>query len=110
VKDERVYLGHIRGAIEDVTSYSAVGRDTFMADRMRQDAIIRKLEIIGEAVKQLSPETTQRRPDIPWRQIAGMRDRLSHGYFGVDLALIWVVVERDLPALDAAVAMLLSER
>ena len=75
---------------------------------MRQDAIVRKLEIIGEAVKQLSAETRARRPEIPWKQIAGMRDRLTHACFGVDLNLVWRVVERDLPALDAAVAVLLE--
>jgi uncharacterized protein with HEPN domain len=80
-----------------------------MADRMRQDAVIRKMEIIGEAVKRLSDATKQRRPEIPWRQIAGMRDRLTHGYFGVDLGLVWMVVARDLKALEAAVAALLSD-
>ena len=59
-----------------------------MAEPMRQDAIIRKLEIIGEAVKHLSDRTKQRRPEIPWKQIAGMRDRLTHDYFGVDLTLV----------------------
>jgi uncharacterized protein with HEPN domain len=78
-----------------------------MAERMRQDAVIRKLEIIGEAVKQLSNATKERRPEIPWKQIAGMRDRLTHDYFGVDLTLIWRVVERDLPALQVAVVALL---
>ena len=67
-------------------------------------AIIRKLEVIGEAVKQLSDETRRREPAIPWRQIAGMRDHLSHAYFGIDLALVWRVIERDLQPLDAAVA------
>jgi uncharacterized protein with HEPN domain len=73
------------------------GRDAFMSDRMRQDAVIRKFEIIGEAVKHLSEETTKRRPDIPWKRIAGMRDHLTHDYFGVDLALVWTAVERDIP-------------
>jgi uncharacterized protein with HEPN domain len=109
VKDQRVYLGHIRDAIDDIATYAAVGRDAFMVERMRQDAVIRKLEIIGEAVKQLSDETKQRRPEIPWKQIAGMRDRLTHAYFGVDLGLIWVVVERDLGALATAVTALLSD-
>ena len=59
-----------------------------MSDRMRQDAVIPKLEIIGEAVRHLSEETTQRRPDISWNRIAGMCNRLTHDYFGVDLALI----------------------
>jgi uncharacterized protein with HEPN domain len=78
-----------------------------MAERMRQDAIIRKLEIIGEAVKQLSNVTKDRRSEIPWKQIAGMRDRLTHDYFGVDLVLVWRVIERDLPVLKAAVIGLL---
>ena len=65
MKNPRIYLGHIRAAIEDITTYAAVGRDAFMGDRMRQDAVIRKLEIIGEAVKQLSDETTRLRPEIP---------------------------------------------
>jgi uncharacterized protein with HEPN domain len=67
------------------------------------------LEIIGEAVKQLSDETKQRHPEIPWKQIAGMRDRLTHAYFGVDLGLVWGVVERDLHPLATAVTALLSD-
>jgi uncharacterized protein with HEPN domain len=94
VKDERVYLGHIRDAINDIEEYTSVGRDAFMAERMRQDAVIRRLEIIGEAVKRLSDGTRERRPEIPWKQIAGMRDRLTHDYFGVDLVLVWRVVDR----------------
>jgi uncharacterized protein with HEPN domain len=107
VRDDRVYLGHIRDAINDIEDYTSVGRDAFMATRLRQDAVIRKLEIIGEAVKQLSIATKDRRPEIPWKQIAGMRDRLTHHYFSVDLALVWRVVERDLPALKAAVTAFL---
>jgi uncharacterized protein with HEPN domain len=108
VRDERLYLGHIREAIADIRSYAAVGEREFLEDRMRQDAVIRKLEVIGEAVKQLSEPTRRRRPDIPWRQIAGMRDHLTHAYFGVDLGLVWRVVERDLQALDTAVTALLE--
>ncbi len=80
-----------------------------MADRMRQDAVLRKFEVIGEAVKQLTDSTKQRHPGIPWRQIAGMRDRLIHHYFGVDLDLMWRVTERDLPALKQAVDTLLTD-
>jgi uncharacterized protein with HEPN domain len=109
VKDERVYLGHIRDAINDIRTYAAAGEAVFLIDRMRQDAIIRKLEIVGEAVKRLSESTRARRPEIPWKQIAGMRDRLTHDYFGVDLGLVWRVVERDLQLLDAAIDDLLGE-
>lgn len=110
MKDDRVYLGHIREAIRDIEQYGSVGRDAFMADRMRQDAVIRKLEIVGEAVKKLSDDTRQRRSEIPWKQIAGMRDRLTHDYFGVDLGLVWVVVERELPTLKAAIEALFADR
>jgi len=70
--------------------------------------VIRKLEIIGEAVKNLSARIKQARPEIPWKQIAGMRDRLTHDYFGVDLTLVWVAVKRDLPTLKTATEALLS--
>ena len=108
MKDERIYLVHIREAISDINAYASVGEEAFFADRMRQDAIIRKLEIIGEAVKRLSDQTRARRPEIPCKQIAGMRDRLTHAYFGVDLGLVWRVVERDLQALETAVAVLVE--
>lgn len=81
-----------------------------MTERLRQDAVLRTLEIIGEAVKKISDETRQRRPEIPWKRIAGLCDRLVHGYFGVDLALVWVVVDRDLSALSEAVEALLAGR
>ena len=110
MKDDRVYLGHIRDAIQDIEQYAAIGHDLFLADRMRQDAVIRKLEIIGEAVKNLSAQIRQERPEIPWKRIAGMRDRLTHGYFGVDLSLVWVAVERELPTLKTAIDALLSTR
>ena len=64
MKDERVYLGHIRDAINDIKSYAAVGEAAFLAGRMRQDAAIRKLEIDGEAVKRISETTRERRPEI----------------------------------------------
>ena len=75
---------------------------------MRQDATLRKLEIIGQAVKNLSDETRSREPEIPWKQIAGMRDRVIHDYFGVHLEIVWAVVERELPRLEQAIGRLLQ--
>ena len=103
MKDQSAYLAHISDAIQDIQHYASVGRDMFMSDRMRQDAVIRKLEIIGEAVKNLSDQVKQLAPSTPWRKIAGMRDRLTHWYFSVDLALVWTVVLRELPLLRNAV-------
>jgi uncharacterized protein with HEPN domain len=98
VKDERVYLLHAIEAIDAVLSYTEGGREEFFAERKTQDAVIRNIEVIGQAVKGISDDTRMLEPTVPWRQIAGMRDKLIHEYFGVDLNLVWDVVERDLPA------------
>jgi uncharacterized protein with HEPN domain len=108
VKDDRVYLQHIRDALDDIAAYCGSDRDGFFSDRMRQDATLRKLEVIGPAVKNLSEPTKSRRPEIPWKQIAGMRDKVIHDYFGVNLEIVWAVVERELPKLKVAIADLLE--
>jgi uncharacterized protein with HEPN domain len=110
VKDDRVYLEHIRDALADIATYTSAGREAFFDQRIRQDATLRKLEVIGQAVKNLSEESKSRRPQIPWRQIAGMRDKVIHDYFGVNLEIVWAVVEKDLPQLDQAVRELLGNR
>jgi len=109
VKDDRIYLLHIRDALERIASYSAGGRSEFLADPKTQDAILRNLEIVGEAAKRVSHETRLRAPGLPWKAIAGMRDKLTHHYFGVDLELVWLVVEREVPALRTEIARLLGE-
>src|SRR3989304_2502329 len=78
-------------------AHAAGGKDRFLAEPIVQDAVIRNLEVIGEAVKSLSPELRAHRPEVPWTQIAGMRDVLIHQYFGVNLETVWNVVERRLP-------------
>lgn len=106
MKDERVYLLHALEAIDAILGYTADGRDAFFADRKTQDAVIRNIEIIGQAVKGVSDDTRALEPDVPWRQIAGMRDKLIHEYFGVDLNLVWDVVDRDLPEVRPALEAL----
>jgi uncharacterized protein with HEPN domain len=108
VKDDRVYLEHIRDALADIATYTSAGREAFFDQRIRQDATLRKLEVIGQAVKNLSEESKSRRPQIPWKQIAGMRDKVIHDYFGVNLDIVWAVVEKDLPQLERAVRDLLA--
>jgi len=75
-------------------------RTAFLRSALLQDAVIRNIEIVGEAAGRVSTETTTRTPEIPWREIVGMRHRLIHGYLEVNLDTVWQVVERDLPALD----------
>ncbi len=110
MKDDRVYLEHIRDALADIATYTSAGRDAFFDERIRQDATLRKLEVIGQAVKNLSEESKSRRPQIPWKQIAGMRDKVIHDYFGVNLEIVWAVVEKDLPQLERAVRDLLANQ
>jgi uncharacterized protein with HEPN domain len=97
MKDDRVYLLHIQDAVQRVLAYTRDGRDYFLADTKTQDAVIRNIEIIGEATKNLSQDRKAAHPGVPWKQIAGMRDTLIHRYFGVKLELVWQVVESDLP-------------
>lgn len=106
---DRLYLQHIADAIAKIESYARVGREEFFAASHWQDAIIRQLEIIGEATKRLSPILRDRHPGIPWRQIAGLRDVLIHDYMGVDLEAVWQVVQKDLPRLKSGVEALLVE-
>lgn len=106
--DDRIYLQHVRDAITDIMTYAKAGEDAFLADTMRQDAILRKLEVIGEAVKRISTGTRDLRPDVSWKLVAGMRDRLIHHYFGVDLDLVWNAVRREVPVLAEAVTDLLA--
>ena len=77
---------------------------------MRQDATLRKLEVIGQAVKNVSEDSKAKQPHIPWKQIAGMRDKVIHEYFGVNLEIIWAVVEKELSPLADAVQQLLSRQ
>ena len=108
MKSDQPYLGHIADSIAAIESYILGGRDAFLAERMIQDAVIRNFEIIGEAANRLS-STTREGADLPWARIIAFRNRLIHGYWSIDLFLVWDVVARDLPVLKAEVARLLAE-
>jgi uncharacterized protein with HEPN domain len=99
-KYDLVYLKHILDAIKRIDEYThGMKRRNFMDDHLVQDGTIRQLEVIGEAAKRLSKEFTDAYPNVPWKDMAGMRDRLIHGYFGVDLDAVWETLERDIPRL-----------
>ena len=108
-RDDALYLRHILEAAEQIQSYVAgVDEPAFEQTRMLQDAVVRQLEIMGEAAKQLSSEIRRANPQIRWQDIAGMRDKLIHHYFGVDLKVVWETARRDVPALARGLAELLS--
>jgi uncharacterized protein with HEPN domain len=103
-KTDRVYLAHILQAAEKVVEYTCgITEKGFEAEEMRQKAVIRDLEIIGEATKKLSQKTLESNPSIPWRQMARMRDKLIHDYMGVDMKTVWDTARMDIPVLLRAV-------
>lgn len=108
-KDPKVFLGHILESIELIEVYSRnLTGEKFQTDRAIQDAIIRRLEIIGEAVKNLAPSFKVKHHEIPWKQMAGMRDILIHEYFDLDLSLTWAVVKREIPPLKENLQAILT--
>lgn len=108
MKDDRVFLRHIRDAIARIESYVSGGREAFLAQTIIQDAVIRNLEVIGEAVKNLSDGLRVRHPEGPRTRIAGMRDVLIHEYFGVRVETVWAAVQNRLPELKRHVESLLA--
>jgi len=104
-----LYLEHIVDAIDRIREYTRDGRDAFLRDAKTQDAVLRRLEGVGEAVKNLSDGLRNAHPEIPWRAIAGNRDRLIHGYFRVDLKRAWTTLEQDLQPLAETTSTLLRE-
>ena len=106
-----VFLKHIKDSIEDIENYTKdMEVRSFLAHEnvMVQDAVVRKIEIIGEATRNLSNEFKQKYPDIPWIDIMDMRNNLIHEYFGVDLELVWEVVKKDIPELKTHIEKILK--
>lgn len=104
------FLLDILNAAEAAKKFSgSITEKQFLENSLVQSAVLHQIIIIGEAVKRLSPEFRKNHPKIPWKFIAGMRDRITHGYFDVDLNQVWNTVEKDLPELIKYVKSLVSK-
>lgn len=102
-ESDRVLLTHMRDCLDRIHEYTNAERARFEAARLVQDAVIRNLQTLTESSQRLSNEIKATELQIPWRELAGFRNVIVHGYLGVDLGAVWLVVEKDLPALKEAV-------
>ena len=104
------YLNDILEAITDIESFIRnVKYEQFKDDRLRRNAVIRSLEIIGESVKSIPEEIKNRYSEIPWKRMIGMRDKLIHAYFGVDYEAVWAVVTQRLPEIKPVIQRIIAE-
>ena len=108
-RDSRVYLEDILESTRKITAYTAgLSKTAFLEDEKTLDAVVRNLEVIGEAVKKLPPELRAKHPVPDWKKIAGLRDILIHEYFGLDAEIVWDIVQSKVPALDQEVRKILN--
>ena len=109
-RSPKIFLYDILQSIEKVEKYTAGHTDkTFLGEDAIQDAVIKRLEIIGEATKNIPLKLRKENPDIPWKKMAGMRDMLTHEYFGIVMKRIWDTTQKDLPKLKKQIQKLLDE-
>lgn len=103
MKDDQLYLLHIRQCIADIAEYTADGHEVFSGSKLLLDAVVRKLQILAESTIRLPEDLKTAYPQVDWRGIRGFRNFVVHQYFDVDPEEIWNITQRDLPALSAAV-------
>ena len=108
-KDVTVFLQHILESIEKIELFlKDITKDNFLSSVQLQDAVIRRIEVIGEAAKNIPDEFRKKHPVVPWSEIIRTRDKLIHGYFGVDLELTWDIIKKDLPELKEKIRKILE--
>jgi uncharacterized protein with HEPN domain len=101
IKDDLAYIDHIIDCIRKIKMFSSgLTFNEFKTNELVQDAIIRNIEIIGEASKKVSSDTKKTYYEIPWKEISGMRDKLIHDYLGVDVKVVWKTIKEDIPILE----------
>ena len=101
MKKDELYLGHIFDACAQIKKYIFnIDHPTFIEDRKTQDAVVRQLEIIGEASRRISETFKENHSEIPWHAIIGMRNRIAHDYLNIDIQVVWEVAINDIPVLE----------
>ena len=109
-KKIQIFITHVLENIEKIESFSnGIKKEELYKNEQKQYAIVRAVEIIGEAVKNISNSFRKEHPEILWKKIAGMRDKITHHYFGVDLDTIWDVIKKDLPDLKKKIQKILEK-
>lgn len=109
-KDPKIFLSHILESIELIENHTkAISKEKFFKNITVQDAVVRRIEIIGEAVKNLPSDYKRKHPEVEWREITGMRDKLIHEYFGVNLNVVWRTIKKDIPQLKKQISKLLEK-
>lgn len=104
MKDDQAYIEHILLCIDKIQGYTKdLTDDDFNSNELIQDAVIRNIEIIGEATKKISMHLRSQYPGIPWKEMSGMRDKLIHDYFGIDVDVVWKTVKEDIPYLKSLI-------
>jgi len=103
LKDVFEHMKHAEAFIENLT------QEEFIKDKKTSYAVVRCIEIIGEAVKNIPDDVRGEYPDIPWKKMAGMRDKISHFYFGIDMKKVWLAVKRDIPEIKPSIKKILKD-
>lgn len=109
MKDDRVYLEHIRECLDWIARFTTGGREEFLSDRKTQSAVLRELQVMAESTQRLSDSLKEQHPEVSWQGIAGFRNVLVHDYLGIKPARVWQIIENDLPVLREAIESMLGE-
>lgn len=97
---DKAFIQHMLDAISQIENYTNdIDYENFKNNKLRQDGVIRQMEILGEAAKRISTEIKDKYSEVPWQDAAGMRDKLIHGYFGIDTQIVWNTIQNDIPNL-----------